>query len=48
MDLHDDEWLMQRISTTIDAVMWAKIMGLEAELDMIAFAEDVLEHYADR
>lgn len=48
MELHHDEWLMQRISTTIDAVVHARVMGLEAELDMIAFAEDVLNHYADR
>lgn len=48
MELHNDEWLMNRINETISAVLYAKFMGLEAELDMIAFAEDVLEHYADR
>lgn len=48
MELHHDEWLMRKISDTIDSVLYAKVMGLEAELDMIQFAEDVLEHYAER
>lgn len=48
MELHNDEWLMHRISEAISSVLYAKVMGLEAELDMIQFAEDVLEHYAER
>ena len=45
MELQDDPWLMNRISDALDAIRHADFAGLETELDLIAFAEDVLERY---
>lgn len=44
-DLHNDEWMMERIARTLDAVREGDKSGLEVELDLLAFAEDVMEHY---
>ena len=44
-ELHKDPWMMERIQTTLDALEEARLSGLEAELDLLAFAEDVIERY---
>jgi hypothetical protein len=44
--LHKDPWMMQRIGAALDAIRYADREGLETELDLLAFAEDVLAHYA--
>lgn len=46
-DLHRDPWLTDRVSTALDAIRYADHAGLETELDLIAFAEDVLTHYSE-
>ena len=43
--LHKDDWMMQRISVALDSIRYADYAGLETELDLLAFAEDVLGHY---
>lgn len=44
-DLHNDPWMMRRIDETLEAVEHARCAGLEAELDLLAFAEDVIDRY---
>jgi len=41
-DLHKDPWVMARVAKTLDATRYADTEGLEAELDLLAFAEDML------
>ena len=45
MELHKDPWMMKRISEALYAIDYALLQGLEAELDLLAFAEDVIERY---
>lgn len=45
-ELRKDAWMMQRIAQALDAIRHADHEGLETELDLIAFAEDVLARYA--
>lgn len=45
MELHKDPWMMERLDRALDAISFAIQTGLEAELDMLAFAEDVIERY---
>lgn len=42
---HDDPWVMQRVAQALDAIRYADQEGLEAELDLLAFADDILSHY---
>lgn len=44
--LHQDPWMMDRISKALDAIRYADAEGLETELDLLAFADDVLDRYA--
>ena len=43
-DLHKDPWVMQRVATALDAIRYSDREGLETELDLLAFADDLLAH----
>lgn len=45
MELHNDPWMMKRIDKALDAIAHSIQTGLETELDLLAFAEDVIERY---
>lgn len=38
--------MIQRIAQALDAIRYSDQEGLETELDLLAFADDVLAHYA--
>lgn len=42
-DLHKDPWVMQRVATALDAIRYSDREGLETELDLLAFADDLLD-----
>lgn len=44
--LKDDPWMRDRIAQALDAIRYADREGLETELDLLAFAEDVVARYA--
>lgn len=45
-ELHKDPWMMQRVADALDAIRDSDREGRETELDLLAFADDVLERYA--
>jgi hypothetical protein len=45
VSLHKDPWVMQRVAQALAAIRYADREGLETELDLLAFADDILSHY---
>lgn len=47
-DLHKDPWVMARVAKALDAIRHADAEGLEAELDLLAFADDMLDRQREQ
>ena len=43
-DLHKHPWVMRRVNQALDAIRDSESEGRETELDLLAFAEDVLDY----
>lgn len=43
--LNYDEWLGGRIERALEAIRYSEFQGLESALELVAFAEDVLNHF---
>jgi hypothetical protein len=45
--LQDDPWMMNRIVKALDSIRYSDFAGLETELELLVFAEDVIDKYGD-